>query len=182
MQDINFIKKRISNNSSNKILKILTIVFSLLLVLISGLIYVKKDENASFLKENFNIDADFSSFNLKMDNLVNSLFSFMVTKDDQLVSENVVYLKGDSENYYYCETAQIKALDDGIIYFVEENDDNSYSILVDYGNNLLAAYYQVFDPLVKTYDQVKKGDYFCSYNNEFKVLFRQDGKIVDYFE
>lgn len=181
MKEVNSIRDHISNKNK-RLLRFLTIIFSFLLLIISSLIYMKKDENATLLKKYFNVDMDFSSINLKIDSLVGSLFSFLPRENASLVNSNIIYLKSDEKDYYFTENNQIPALENGIIYYVGEEENGTYSVLIDYGDNLYAAYYQVIDVKVKTYDQIKKGDYFCSYLNEFKVLFKKDGKLIDYFK
>ena len=99
-----------------------------------------------------------------------------------MVSNNVLYLKAEEDNYYYCESNLIPSLSNGIVYQVTREEDSSYTLLIEYDNELMVAYYFTYEPLVKTYDQIKKGDYISSYVNSFKALFKKNGKIVDYSE
>ena len=72
-------------------------------------------------------------------------------------------------------------LDDGIVLGVYEKDYQK-SILVSYSNGVLASYSLCEDVLVKQYDQLEKGDVLSSYTDNFKVLFRKDNKLVNYYE
>ena len=169
MENVNTIRKRLNSNRKNRILKYLSIIYGIIAIILGLLIYMKKDENATFLKNNFNIDASFKNANADIDNFLNSFFTFRFgsTNNSQMVNGNVVYLEAN-DNYFYCEGTLEK--------------DKSYTILVEYNNNLLVAYYQVYDPLVKVYDQVTKVDYLASYNETFKALFKKDGKLIKYSE
>lgn len=181
MEKVEDIRNRIKKDKKNKVFKILSVVCGLLSLLLGVLIYMKKDQEASFLKNNFGINANFTKVNENVDNVLDSLFTFRTNSSGvKSVNSNVIYLKSDEDDYFYCEGSQIPSLDYGVVYLVKKELDDSYSLLVEYQNSLLVAYYNVFDPLVKTYDQVKKGDYLCSYNQTFKALFKQNGKMIDY--
>lgn len=181
MKNIYKIRSRISRKKRSKTLSIFSGFLAILSIFLGILIYMKKDENALFLKNNFNMDMSFNKINARIDSFFNSLFSFdFISSKDQMVSGSVMYLSNGNDNYFYCESSQIPSLSNGIVYQVSKEDNSSYTILIEYDNTLLAAYYDCFNPLVKQYDQVKKGDYICSYNDYFKVLFKRDGKVITY--
>ncbi len=184
MESVKGIRKRLNRSKKIWVLNILSGVFAVLAVLLGVLIYMKKDQNATFLKNNFNINADFTGINADIDKVLGSLFTFKLAtgSQTQTVSGSVQYLQSAGENEFSCEGSQIPALSAGVVYFVGSEDDGTYSLLVEYDNTLLVAYYRVENPLVKTYDQIKKGDYLASYQGSFKALFKKDGKLLTYEE
>lgn len=184
MESVKGIRKRLNKSKKRWVLNVLSGVFAVLAVLLGVLIYMKKDQNATFLKNNFNINADFTGINASIDKALGSLFTFKLATGNQTqtVSGSVQYLQGDGDGEFSCEGSQIPALSAGVVYFVGMEDDGTYSLLVEYDNTLLVAYYRVSDPLVKTYDQVRKGDYLASYQGSFKALFKKDGRLLTYEE
>ena len=181
METANQIRNRLTNEKKNKLLKFCSFILGVLAVVLGVLIYMKKDENATFLKENFNVETSFTETNTKIDTFLASLFTFKnVTNKDQLVNQNIIYLESDQKSYFTCESELIPSLSNGIVYQVSLEEDNSYTILVEYDNELIVCYYQVYDPLVKVYDQIQKGDYIASYTYSFKALFKRDGKLITY--
>ena len=143
---------------------------------------MKKDENGSFLYKNFSIDCNFKSFNDKANKLVDSLFDFNVVnmKEDELVSNPIIYIEHE-DNMYSSASQEVQMLNDGMILGVFEDNDY-YSILIEYKNGVLASYQMLENVNVKQYDQLKKGDCFAYYNESFKVLFKKDGKLINYNE
>ncbi len=181
MENVNSIRKRINKSKKNLIFNILSVICGALSIVLGVLIYMKKDQNASFLKNNFNVDTNFIDTNTKIDSFLNSIFTFRLTSSKtQTVASNVTYLQMEEKNFFSCEGNQIPALDSGIVYYVHQEEDASYTILVEYQNDILVGYYNVSDPVVKVYDQIKKGDYIASYENSFKALFKQNGKLTAY--
>ena len=53
MEKVEDIRNRIKKDKKNKVFKILSVVCGLLSLLLGVLIYMKKDQEASFLKNNF---------------------------------------------------------------------------------------------------------------------------------
>lgn len=181
MEKVNSVRRRINKNKKNLIFNVLSVICGVLSIVLGVLIYMKKDENASFLKNNFNVDTNFVDTNTKIDSFLNSIFTFRLTSSKaQSVATNVTYLQMEDKNFFSCEGNQIPALDNGIVYYVHQEEDTSYTVLVEYQNDILVGYYNVSQPLVKVYDQIKKGDYIASYENSFKALFKQNGKLTTY--
>ena len=146
-------------------------------------LYEKGSERHVFEKQ-FQHQRRFTGINASIDKALGSLFTFKLATGNQTqtVSGSVQYLQGDGDSEFSCEGSQIPALSAGVVYFVGMEDDGTYSLLVEYDNTLLVAYYRVSDPLVKTYDQVRKGDYLASYQGSFKALFKKDGRLLTYEE
>ena len=181
METANKIRNRLNSEKKNNALKFFSFIFGILAIVLGVLIYMKKDENATFLKENFNVETSFKETNTKIDTFLASLFTFKnMTSNNQSVSQNVIYLPSEQNSYFSCEGELIPSLSNGIVYQVSKEADGSYTILVEYDNELIVCYYEVYDPLVKVYDQVKKGDYLASYSVEFKALFKREGKLITY--
>ena len=181
MENVKSIRSRINKSKKKIIFNVLSAICAVLSIVLGVLIYMKKDENATFLKNNFNINANFANTNNKISSYLDSLFTFRLTNNKtQPVASVVNYLHASEENYFTCESNQIPALDAGIVYYVHQEENSLYSILVEYQNDIVAAYYNVQNPIVKVYDQIKKGDYIASYETSFKALFKKNGKLTNY--
>ena len=186
MESIKNIRNRINKNNKKHVLTILSVICAMLSIILGVLIYMKKDENGVFLKNNFNVNMNFTNVNNNIDKFINSLFSFSflngnINKSDQMVSGNNFYYHVEDLNHqFFSENNEIAMLDHGVVYFVGEEEDGTYSILVEYNNDVIAAYYNVLQPQVKTYDVLKVGDTIGYYQDSFKALFKYNDKLISY--
>lgn len=186
MESVKNIRNRITKNKKHKVLTILSIVCAIASIILGVLIYMKKDENGTFLKNNFNVNVNFSNVNNNIDKFVSSLFSFNLltgnsNANDQMVQGNNLYYRAEEQDHhFYSENNEIAMLNHGVVYYVGEEEDGTYSILVEYNNDVIAAYYNVLQPLVKTYDVLKVGDTIGYYQDSFKALFKHNDKLISY--
>ena len=184
MENINQIRNRINKKESKStLLSFLSLIMLLISFVLGGMIYMKKDENGTFLKENFGLNVNFKTFNNRVNIIINDLFKFEFEEKNvgnQLVSNPVNYIQLN-DNMFSCEDTSISMLNDGVVLGVYEEGDN-YTILINYDNGVLASYSSIQEVLVKEYDQLEKGDKFASYYDSFKVLFKKDGVLISYDE
>ena len=64
---------------------------------------------------------------------------------------------------------------------METKNQESF-VMITYENGVVASYYELFDPIVKTLDQLKAGDVIASYETKFKVLFQKGNQLISYEE
>lgn len=164
----------------NIILSTFSWFFAILSIILGMMIYAKKDVNAVFLKNNFGIEADFTSFNSKINDALNSVFKFGIfeKKDDERLVDNKINYISLGDNYYKTDDQQIYMLDDGIILGAYKEKDDTYSLVVSYSNGVIASYSNLDSIKVKNYDELKKNDPIGGYMDSFKVLLKKDGKLI----
>lgn len=160
------------------ILNVFSGIFAILSILLGFLIYAKKDANARFLKENFNINVDFTSLNESISKTLSSLFSFGLQDNKiEMVNANIQYLNLGENNYKTLDNS-VCMLDDGIILGSYKENNNTYSVIVSYENGVVASYSNLYSINVMNYDKLKENDVIGSYNTSFKALFKKDGKLI----
>lgn len=146
-------------------------------IILGFLIYAKKDEEATFLNENFNINVNFS----KMNSWINDLFNFKKTSNNEYfpVANNKIYLP-IGKDLYQTDSNEIFMINKGIILGVNQESDASYTLLISYDNGVIASYFNIVTCLVKEYDQLQKGEIIGYYNESFKALFKKGDSLVNY--
>lgn len=189
MDDLDTIKKRIeetgrvkktSRHPLYKVMMSLLIVFSITL---GCLIYTRIDENGFIINQIFNTNVNFTNFNQKINKILDRMFNFNIYQkdNDQEVNASAIYIKDKKDNYYYVESNMVPMLKNGIISYVDINDDKAF-IMIHYENGVVASYFDLLSPLVKVMDQLKAGDSIAEYEQSFKVIFQKDNQIIDYEE
>ena len=161
------------------ILNVFSGIFAILSILLGFLIYAKKDSNARFLKENFNINADFTSLNESISKALNSLFSFGLqdNKEIETVNANIQYLNLGENNYKTLDKS-VCMIDDGIILGSYKEKNDTYSVIVSYENGVVDSYSNLSSINVMNYDKLKENDVIGSYYDSFKALFKKDGRLI----
>lgn len=187
MESIDKIKRRIEKQYNQKrislwrTLSLLCMIFSMIM---GFLIYAKKDENANFLKEHFNVEASFTNMNQNISSFLNSIFNFDIFKSstggDQMVDATVSYIN-EGNNLYSSEGNQVSMLKNGTILFTSSDNDGKI-IITSYDNGVVATYFMLSSLEVKVYDYLKQGDIIGTYEGQFKVLFSKDNKLISYEE
>ena len=183
MEQVNQIKKRLNKEEKkSKIISFFTVFLAFLSIALGCMIYMKKDQNGTFLKENFNIDVSFEPFNSKVNGIIDSLFKLELNKDknEAPVSNNVYYIE-KGNNLFETSDNGVNMLDGGVILGVYE-DKELYTVLVSYNNGVLASYSNLEEVIVKQYDTLDKGDNFAFYNQEFKAVFKKNNNLITYNE
>lgn len=176
MNEIEKIRRRINNNTSKRGFLFYTNCFlGILIIVLSSLIYMKKDPQGSFIKKIFNENVSFEKFNLEVSKLFSSLIVYRGNEIKE-VSESVEYVElGD--HYYYTSTSYVPSLNKGTIIFVgEENDD--VSLIIQYDNGVIASYFDIYDITCSSFDEINKNEVLGTYLDKFRVLFRKGNSLL----
>lgn len=156
------------------------ILLSLFSLILGILIYAKKDENGSFLKEKFDIDVNFSEINDSIEVFINKFFVFEYNlnkkNNDQYVGLSDSYI-GLGNNKYTNSSYKVYAIDDGIVTCVKDT-----SIKVEHDNGVIVMYSNIIEPLVYKYDRVKEYQIIANMNENIEMLFYQNGTLINYEE
>lgn len=185
MDDIETIKKRIENTTYKKgsLYKIMMTILLVAALGIGFLIYARNDPEATVLNSVFGSSLNFHYLNENVDKTLDRMFNFNIVDNndkDLPVSGSVNYISlGD--DLYKCEDMQVKMLKKGIVSYIEK-DTNSYFVVISYQNSIKASYFFLESLLVKVGDELKKGDTFANYENNFKVIFTKNNKKITYEE
>ena len=184
MKKINKIRSRIKGTTNkNKVFEVLSIFMICISLFLGFMIYAKKDQNGKFLKENFGISTNFTSFNTKVNSFVNSLFNYDLNpskNNDQSVSNHVLYVELGND-FYSSESNEVNVINNGVVLGVFE-DNFTYTVLINFDNGVVGCYSNLTDSKVKQYDRLKKGESLGHYEQSFKALFKKDDKIITYNE
>ncbi len=156
------------------------VLLSLFSLILSILIYAKKDENGNFLKENFDINVNFSEINDNIEVFIKKFFvfeyNFHKKNNDKYVGLSDSYI-GLGNNQYTNSSYKVYAIANGLVTNVEYT-----SIKIEHDNGIVAIYSNVIEPLVYTYDRVKEYQIIANMNENIEMLFYQNGKIINYEE
>ncbi len=189
MESIEKIKRRIERQYQKKkttIWRTLSLLMMIFTMAMGFLIYAKKDENGSFLKEHFNIETSFVAMNENISSFLNSVFNFNIFNNqnalgnDQTVNGTVAYIN-EGENYFSYETNEVRMLKSGTILFTSF-DSEGQIVIASLDNGVVATYFMLQTIEVKVYDQLKEGDTLGTYNGKFKVLFSKENHLIKYEE
>lgn len=182
MESIEQIRKRIQKKEEkNPTLKILSFSLIIISIVLSFLIYMKKDQEGKLLSKVFGVNVSFYTFNANMSKLFNSLFVYSSIEDDvKEVSSPVIYIPMKN-NYFTAEGNDVKALFRGKVLSSEENN-GYYSLIVYYGDDLYGLYFNLVSLSCKIYDKVDKGDTLGYFEESFKALFKKGNELIDYEE
>ena len=187
MDEIEEIQKRMEKGETKKAKRSTAykIMMSFLIVLalaLGFLIYARVDENGSVLNNIFHSNISFTSFNAKINRFLDNMFRFNLkdNQDDLPVGGSVTY-GALEDNYYRSEDQSVRMLKRGVVSYMETKNQESF-VMITYENGVVASYYELFDPIVKTLDQLKAGDVIASYETKFKVLFQKGNQLISYEE
>ena len=187
MEELEEIQRRMENPTENKKKRSLTykIMMSMMLIIVLALgflIYARVDENGSFLNRIFHTEFNFTQLNTKVNRFLDNMFRFNLKDDtDELPVSGSIQYEALENNYYRTEDQSVRMLKRGVVSYIETKDNQSF-IMITYENGVVASYYELFDPIVKTLDQLKAGDVIASYETKFKVLFQKGNQLISYEE
>jgi len=187
MEELEEIQKRMEKGNEKKEKRSLAykIMMSFLLVFalsLGFLIYARIDENGSVLNQIFHTNVNFTSFNTKINRFLDNMFRFNLrnNQNDTPVSGTLSYEPLEN-NYYRSEDQSVKMLKRGVVSYVDTKNQESF-VMITYENGVVASYYELIDPMVKTLDQLNAGDVIASYEEQFKVLFQKGNQLISYEE
>lgn len=112
--------------------------------------------------------------------------SNLIKEDEKVFTEKIEY----QEINKYFEGAKLKvnneylipSLSDGIVIYIGEKENYNQTIIIEDSNGIDRWYGNLENVNVKLYDYVKKGTYIGSANNELYLIFKKNGKILNYNE
>ena len=134
------------------------------------------DTNITFTKFNNLYNKYFKDLNIK--DIVNK------DKTKTVSGEKISYSKQDkykdgvkltvSNNY------SVPIIESGIIVYIGNKDDYNNSVIVQQINGIDLLYGNIENTNYKLYDYVKKGDILGSANKYLYLVYKKDGKVLDY--
>jgi hypothetical protein len=145
---------------------------------LSFAVYAKKDENGKFLKEKFNVNINFVSFNKLMNKLINFRIVDSITNLDTPVSNIPSYIHmGD--DLYINGSSEITSIDDGVVTYVH-NDENGYLVIIENDSGFRSVYSNLVDISVKVNDRVYFDSVIGVVEEEVKIIFSKDYEKITY--
>lgn len=187
MEELEEIQRRMENPTENKKKRSLAykIMMSMMLIIVLALgflIYARVDENGSFLNRIFHTEFNFTQLNTKVNRFLDNMFRFNLKDDtDDLPVSGSIQYEALENNYYRTEDQSVRMLKRGVVSYIETKDNQSF-IMITYENGVVASYFDLYDPLIKTLDQLKAGDIIANYETQFKVLFQKGKQLISYEE
>lgn len=170
-------KKRISLSfNKNLFLDFMSIICFVYSSFFAFIIYTHIDTNGNLLANKVN----FASFNQMIDDFFLNFFRFDKSSKDKEVDIKVNYLE-QGEHTFTSEDEQIRMLGEGTISYTSLENDKTYAVLVSYGE-VIASYFNVINPLVKSGDHLLKGETLGTYDQCFKVYFQANQEYISYTE
>ena len=175
MNEIERIRRRINKTTNNGFLFYANCFLGILIIILSSLIYMKKDPTGNFIKKVFNENVSFEKFNYEVSKIFSSL---IIYKEDKLVevASNVDYIElGD--HYYYTNSTSVKSLNKGTVIFIGKEDDE-VSLIIQYDNGVIASYFDIYDITCSSFDEISKNEALGTYIDKFRVLFRKGNELL----
>ena len=97
MEQVETIRNRINKKEKkSKLLSFLSFFMAFLSIILGIMIYMKKDENGTFLNENFNVSVNFENFNSKVNKTINNLFKFEFETSTSICEASIPEFKSDT--------------------------------------------------------------------------------------
>lgn len=171
--------KKLKKNICDFVLKTLLVGVITLIIMIA--IKTSATFKTNFYKYVYDTNFSFDKFT----NLYNKYFKdFKIDKSMAVISEKITYEKIEK----YEEGAKltvgnnysIKASESGIVVFIGPKEKYGNVVIVQQINGIDMWYGNVSDTNYKMYDYVKKGDIIGVSNDYLYVLYKQNGKVLDY--
>lgn len=192
--DINKIKDRIKNKNSNKksnnyLKKLLIKSMVLLVIFLITIILIKSnDKNKEWIEKNI-LSKNISFASIKT--LYTKYFGNVLPLDSYLSTETVF-----NEKLTYKEINKYKdgisltvdnnylvpVIYSGIVTFIGDKEEYGKTIIIE-SDNVIIWYSNIENTTIKLYDYVEKGSYLGeTINDKLYLLFKKDGKVVNYKE
>lgn len=177
-------RRRLKKSVSDFIFK------TLIVALITVILMIVMKSNVNF-KTNFYkyvYDTSFS-FN-KFTNLYNKYFKDLKTEDNNntktVATNKLDYTKvekyQDGAKLYVSNDYSVPAQESGIVVFIGKKDNYDNVIIVQQINGIDMWYGNVENTNYQLYDYVKKGEILGVSNKYLYVLYKQNGKVLNYEE
>lgn len=72
--------------------------------------------------------------------------------------------------------------DEGIVIFIGEKEGYGNTIIINQSNSIDVWYSNIDNISVNLYDYIEKGKYIGTAHNELYIVYKKDGKVLDYNE
>lgn len=165
------------------------ILKTLIVAVITLILLIIMKTNVKFKTMYYKYVYDTNITYTKFNNLYNKYFKDfkikdMLNKDTTVSKEKISYKKAikykDGVKLSVDNNYTVPAKDSGIIVFIGNKEDYGSSIIVQQVNGIDVLYGNIENTNYKLYDYVKKGDILGSANKYLYLLFKKDGKVLDY--
>lgn len=176
------------NDSVKKVI-INFILKTLIVSIITLVLLIIMKTNAKFKTMYYKYVYDTNITYSKFNNLYNKYFKDfkikdMINKDATVSKEKLNYKKltkyKDGVKLSVDSNYSVPLLDSGIIVFIGSKEDYGNTIIVQQVNGIDLLYGNIDNTNYKLYDYVKKGDILGTSNKYLYLLFKKDGKVLDY--
>jgi hypothetical protein len=159
------------------------VVMSLLLGL---LIYARKDEKATFIKEKFGYSLDFTYINNLADGVVKKILDYDIFKglkgDDSEVVDAIPTYQILSGNRFTNDDGKTYSISSGKVAYVGEGLQGQKMIIVKTIHNIVITYVGLIDTFVYENDWVDNNDVIASFEGEIMMYFTRQGESLTYEE
>ena len=176
------------NDSVKKVI-IIFILKTLIVSIITLVLLIIMKTNAKFKTMYYKYVYDTNITYSKFNNLYNKYFKDfkikdIINKDATVSKEKLNYKKltkyKDGVKLSVDSNYSVPLLDSGIIVFIGSKEDYGNTIIVQQVNGIDLLYGNIDNTNYKLYDYVKKGDILGTSNKYLYLLFKKDGKVLDY--
>ena len=132
------------------------------------------DTNITFTKFNNLYNKYFKDLNLNKINI-----STKTVSDEKLSYSKVTKYK-EGAKLLVSNNYTVPVLESGIVVFIGDKDDYGKVIIIQQINGIDLLYGNVENANYKLYDYVKKGEILGTSNKYLYLVYKKDGKILDY--
>lgn len=132
------------------------------------------DTNITFTKFNNLYNKYFKDLNLNKINI-----STKTVSDEKLSYSKVTKYK-EGAKLLVSNNYTVPVLESGIVVFIGDKDDYGKVIIIQQINGIDLLYGNVDNANYKLYDYVKKGEILGTSNKYLYLVYKKDGKILDY--
>ena len=132
------------------------------------------DTSITFTKFNNLYNKYFKDLNLKKIN------NSTKTVSDEKLSYSKVTKYKDGAKLLVSNHYTVPSMESGIVVFIGDKEDYGKVIIIHQINGIDLLYGNIDNTNYKLYDYVKKGDILGTSNKYLYLLFKKDGKVLDY--
>ena len=165
-------------NKKSSLYKICMLFMTVYALFVGFAIYAKNDVNGIYLNSVLKTNFNFKEFNETINDFLDLRIIKDKNNDDMVVSGSTNYI--DLGNDYYMSDGNLAiSLDDGVVSYVNGKDD-SYMVIIEYDNGVMATYYDLVEVNVFSNDRVYSNDIIGSYNEKVRIIFIKNDMKVSY--
>lgn len=162
----------------SKLYKISMFTLIIMALFLSVALYAKKDENGKFLKDNFGISVNFTTFNKTINNLINFRLVENIESGELAVSNvpNYVHIGNDM---YVNGGSEVTSIDDGVVTYIY-SDESGYLVIVENDSGFRSVYSNLLDVSVKVNDRIYFNSVIGVVEEEVKIVFSKNNEKITY--